>query len=223
MSGLNFKICVWIIVRSLISSIYLTFFFSCVLYGVSTNDSWHPSLSFKASIKWQSRVGCVSTISQQSVHVRSLLCQRLSAISLTLAQYWIFALQRHSGQHLFVHILWSWKCWSSGDQLSVYWVSAVYLTIIFLEPKWACLWVNNSWGQRPNGLSTQRPIKTERNNCFSKIQLVGKEYWDKTTLASKTRFSRHCFGFQSRRFSLLVGYNIWPSSGSINQNTANNW
>ena len=48
----------------------------------------------------------------------------------------------------------------------------------------------------------------ERNNCFSKIQLVGKQYRDKTTLASKTRFSRHCFGFQSRRFSLLVGYNI---------------
>ena len=48
----------------------------------------------------------------------------------------------------------------------------------------------------------------ERNNCFSKIQLVGQKYRDKTTLASKTRFSRHCFGFQSHRFSLLVGYNI---------------
>ena len=48
----------------------------------------------------------------------------------------------------------------------------------------------------------------ERNNCFSKIQLIGQKYRDKTTLASKTRFSRHCFGFQSRRFSLLVGYNI---------------
>ena len=48
----------------------------------------------------------------------------------------------------------------------------------------------------------------ERNNCFSKIQLGGRKYRDKTTLASKTRFSRHCFGFQSRRFSLLVGYNI---------------
>ena len=48
----------------------------------------------------------------------------------------------------------------------------------------------------------------ERNNCFSKIQLVGKKYLDKTTLAGKTRFSDHCFGFQSRRFSLLVGYNI---------------
>ena len=48
----------------------------------------------------------------------------------------------------------------------------------------------------------------ERNNCVSKIQLVGQKYRDKTTLASKTRFSRHCFGFQSRRFSLQVGYNI---------------
>ena len=60
----------------------------------------------------------------------------------------------------------------------------------------------------------------ERNNCFSKIQLVGQKYRDKTTLASKTRFSRHCFGFQSRRFSLLVGYNIYPSSSSTNQNAA---
>ena len=58
----------------------------------------------------------------------------------------------------------------------------------------------------------------EGNNCFSKIQLVGQNYRDKTTLASKTRFSRHCFVFQSRRFSLLVGHNIQPSSGSTNQN-----
>ena len=49
----------------------------------------------------------------------------------------------------------------------------------------------------------------ERNNyCFSKIKLVGQNYRDKTTLAGKTRFSRHCFGFQSQGFSLLVGYNI---------------
>ena len=43
---------------------------------------------------------------------------------------------------------------------------------------------------------------------FSKIQLVGQKYQDKTTLASKTRFSNHCFGFQRQCFSLLVGYNI---------------
>ena len=47
-----------------------------------------------------------------------------------------------------------------------------------------------------------------KETCFRKIQLVSKKYRDKTTLASKTWFSRHCFGFQSRRFSLLVGYNI---------------
>ena len=52
-----------------------------------------------------------------------------------------------------------------------------------------------------------RGLEGERNNCFSKIQLVGQKYRDKTTLASKTRFSRHCFGFQNRRFLLLVGYN----------------
>ena len=40
----------------------------------------------------------------------------------------------------------------------------------------------------------------ERNNCFGKMQLVGQKYRDKTTLASKARFSRHCFGFQSRPF-----------------------
>ena len=63
-----------------------------------------------------------------------------------------------------------------------------------------------------------RGYEGERNNCFSKIQIVGKKYGDKTTLASKTRFSHHYFGFQSRRFSLLMGYNIKPSSSSTNQN-----
>ena len=29
-----------------------------------------------------------------------------------------------------------------------------------------------------------RGHEVERNNCFSKIQLVGQKYWDKTTLAS---------------------------------------
>ena len=58
------------------------------------------------------------------------------------------------------------------------------------------------------------------NCCFSKIQLVGQKYRDKTTLASKSQFSRRCFDFQSRPFSLLVGYNIEPSSRSTNQNAA---
>ena len=46
--------------------------------------------------------------------------------------------------------------------------------------------------------------KGEKNNCFSKIQLVGQKYRDKTTFARKMVFSRHCFGFQSRR--PLVGF-----------------
>ena len=53
-----------------------------------------------------------------------------------------------------------------------------------------------------------RGYEGERNNCFSKIRLVGQKYRDQTTLANKTRFSRHCFVFQSRHFSPLVGYNI---------------
>ena len=52
---------------------------------------------------------------------------------------------------------------------------------------------------------TQRPRGQEEYYCFSKIQLVGQ---NKTTLARKTRFSHHCFGFQSQCFSLIVGYNI---------------
>ena len=53
-----------------------------------------------------------------------------------------------------------------------------------------------------------RGHEDERNNCFSNIRLVDQKYRDETTLASKTRSSRHCFGFQSRRFSVRVGYNI---------------
>ena len=39
-------------------------------------------------------------------------------------------------------------------------------------------------------------------------QLGGQKYRGKTTVACKTRFNRLFFGFQSSRFSLLVGYNI---------------
>ena len=69
------------------------------------------------------------------------------------------------------------------------------------------LWVNSPRGRRPNGLLL-RGHESERNNCFSKIQLVGQKYPDKTTLASKKRFSSHCFGFQSQHFSIIVGYYI---------------
>ena len=60
---------------------------------------------------------------------------------------------------------------------------------------------------RPHGYWL-RGHSGSRNNCVSKIQLAGQKYWDKTTLACKTRFSRYCFGFPSRCFSLLLGYNI---------------
>ena len=76
----------------------------------------------------------------------------------------------------------------------------------------------NNYSSSPNGLWVWiaredegrigywlRGHESERNSCFSKIQLVGQKYRDKTTLASKTRFIRHCFGFQSQRFLLLVG------------------
>ena len=73
-------------------------------------------------------------------------------------------------------------------------------------PFWAAhpLWLILNW----RGGFWLRGHEGERNNCFIKILLVGQKYRDKTTLASKTWFSRHCFGFQSRRSSLIVGYNI---------------
>ena len=42
-----------------------------------------------------------------------------------------------------------------------------------------------------------RGQESERNNCVSKIQLVGHKHREKTTLASKTRFSRHCLIFKA--------------------------
>ena len=56
----------------------------------------------------------------------------------------------------------------------------------------------------PNGLSTQRPWGGE-NNSFSKIQIVGQRYRDKTTSASKTWFNHHCFAFQSLCFFATSG------------------
>ena len=62
----------------------------------------------------------------------------------------------------------------------------------------------NNYSSSPNGLG----VNAQEAEGFNKMQLVGQKYRDKTNLASKTRFIRHCFGFQDRRFSLLVGYNI---------------
>ena len=81
--------------------------------------------------------------------------------------------------------------------------------------------IANNYASSPNGLSASWAMDSEgheceRNNCCNKIQLVGQTHGEKTTLADKTRFSCHCFCFQSRRFSLLVGYNMRISS-STNQ------
>ena len=69
---------------------------------------------------------------------------------------------------------------------------------LFLELEWALsqwlMWPRAEW-----------PIDSEAMRTRG---IIGKKYRDKTTLASKTRFSRGCFGFQNRRFSLLLGYNI---------------
>ena len=66
----------------------------------------------------------------------------------------------------------------------------------------------DSWDFLEKKFIDSEAVRASGIIIFSKIQLVGQKYREKATLASKTRFSRHCFGFQSRRFSLLVGYNI---------------
>ena len=73
------------------------------------------------------------------------------------------------------------------------------IVFLFLEP---------SEAMRARGIIVL--VKSNHN-------VIAQKYRDKTTLASKTRFSRHCFVFQSRRYSLLVGYNIQPSISSTNQ------
>ena len=40
----------------------------------------------------------------------------------------------------------------------------------------------------------------ERNDCFSKIQLVGQKYRDKITLAGKTRFAAIVLVFKAGAF-----------------------
>ena len=48
----------------------------------------------------------------------------------------------------------------------------------------------------------------ERNNCFSKIQLVGQKYRDKTTFSWLKLDVNPFWPPKIRRSSLLVGYNI---------------
>ena len=56
-----------------------------------------------------------------------------------------------------------------------------YLTIIPRAPKGSESIAHEAEGRMGYWL---RGHEGERNNCFSKIQLVGQKYWDKTTLAS---------------------------------------
>ena len=78
-----------------------------------------------------------------------------------------------------------------------------YLTIIPRAREWAL-------SHKPMRPKAEWAIDSEAKRArgiifFSKTQLVGQKYRNKTTLARKRRFSRHCFGFQSRCFSLPSG------------------
>ena len=53
-----------------------------------------------------------------------------------------------------------------------------------------------------------RLYEGERNNCFSKIQLVGQKYRDKTTFSWLKLDVNPFLPPKSARFSLLVAYNI---------------
>ena len=53
-----------------------------------------------------------------------------------------------------------------------------------------------------------RGHEVEKNNCFSKIQLVGKKYGVKTTFSWLKLDVNPFLPPKSARFSLLVGYNI---------------
>ena len=108
--------------------------------------------------------------------------------------------------HLCKTDTWSWSLpfFAPSIRLSIRRTASADPKDVRLRESWLYLTII----PRPRVGSKSIAHEGERNNCFSKIQLVCQKYRDKTTLASKTRFSRYCFGFQSRRFSLLVGYNI---------------
>ena len=70
----------------------------------------------------------------------------------------------------------------------------------------------NSYSSSPNGLWVNsywlRGHEGERNNCFSRIQLVGQNYRDKTTFSWLKLDVNPFLPPKIRRSSLLVGYNI---------------
>ena len=57
----------------------------------------------------------------------------------------------------------------------------------------------------------------ERNNCFSKIQLVGKKYREWKNFSQLKLDFNPFLPPKSPRFSLLGGNNIQPNSSSTNQ------
>ena len=69
-----------------------------------------------------------------------------------------------------------------------------------------------------------RGYEGERNTCFSKIQLIGQKNIETKHLSQVK--ARHQTFLQPKHykyggcFSLLVGYNILPTSSSTNQNAA---
>ena len=85
---------------------------------------------------------------------------------------------------------------------------------LFLEPDWAL-------SQQPMRPKAEWAIDSVAIRARGIIVLVKSNQLVKNNETKQlSRFSRHCFGFQSRRFSLLGGYNIQPSSISTNQNAA---
>jgi len=53
-----------------------------------------------------------------------------------------------------------------------------------------------------------RGHECERNNCLSKIQLIGQKYREQTNFSSLKLDFNPFLSPKSPRFSLLVGYNI---------------
>ena len=85
---------------------------------------------------------------------------------------------------------------------------------LFLSPSWPLSQqpAIDSEAMRVRGIIVLvKSNQLVKNIEAKQLQLAKRDSW---------RFSRHCFGFQSRRFSLLVGYNIQPSSSSTSQNAA---
>ena len=74
------------------------------------------------------------------------------------------------------------------------------------ERTWERIWYSSWWNLTIVPWARMgywlRGHEGERSNCFSKIQLVGQKYRDKTTLASKRRFNRHCWFSKPALFAI---------------------